>query len=168
MPDPTPVEPDVTPVITLEQGNKLATEIKDDFLPAVIVYITAAALASSTRTGYVDAQKAADTAMNELLAKQEAERTALSKSNAEAVMLERDKWATAEAERKAAEAKFIKEANYVSALAGGDPNAIDPTPTIDPVPPTPIDPPAPPIDPPMPMPTVDPVPVMAVFKGGSK
>ena len=162
---PTPIEPDATPVITAEQGQTLAVEIKDDFLPLIQVYIVAAALASTTRQGYVDAQKKADDSMAALLMKQEQERTALSETNAAAVMAARDTWSTAEAERKVAEKAFIDEANYVSKLAGGDPNAIDPTPTkptpIDPVDPVPVDPM--PIEPPKPEPT----PVMRPFVGGS-
>lgn len=169
---PTPIEPDATPVITAEQGQTLAVEIKDDFLPLIQAYIVAAALASTTRQGYVDAQKKADDSMAALLAKQEQERTALSETNAAAIMAARDTWATAEAERKVAEKAFVDEANYVSSLAGGDPNAIDPTPTkpapidptpVDPVDPSPVEPT--PTEPPKPEPS--PAPAMRPFLGGS-
>lgn len=159
----TPVDPETPPILTGEMAIKLLTEVKEDFVPVIIDMIKKQAQAKADHAELTAVQRSADTAMNELLVTQEKARTELSKTASETVMTAYLKWAVSDAQKTQAEKLFIDETNYIVASAGGNPNAIDPTPAPV-IPPTPVDPPQPepapeptPVEPPTPTPTPTPV-----------
>lgn len=134
MPDPivTPVDPKNPPILTGDQAIKLLNEVKTDLVEVINDMMTKQAQAEVDYTNYVSVQKAADTAMTELLAKQEEDRTTLTKANADAVAAAHQKWVTSDVAKTAAEKLFKDEINYIVAEAGGDENAVDPTPPVVP------------------------------------
>lgn len=164
----TPVDPENPPILTGDEAISLITEIKDDLIPAAQVMFESQRKAAVDHAAYSKVQGEADDATNSLLVRQEQERSDLAATNAAKVDEAHRTWVESDVKKKNAEELFIKEMNYVSKKAGGDPNAIDPTPTVDPVPVTPIDPV--PVDPvpvdPTPVVPPAPVPTMQKFVGG--
>lgn len=136
MADPivTPVDPETPPILTGEKAVKLLNEVKDDLVPVINDMIAKQSAAQADYTGYVAAQQSADKSMTELLASQEEARAALTKTSAETVAAAHQKWAVSDAQKTQAEKLFRDEINYVVAEAGGDENAVDPTPAPAPVP----------------------------------
>lgn len=130
---PAPVGPIATPVPQAGLNcrridvAKLVAEINTDLTRLNNDLVAAQADSGSAHETYSALLEASDRAYNDLLARQERERSVAFAASAKSAAEAQARWQAAAARQKAAEDQIGSEIRYVIGLVGGDPSATIPT-----------------------------------------